>query len=119
MQVEGFRVTRDFEESHWWFRSRRDLIRMQVAKAAAELGYPARKLKLLDYGCGTGFNLTLFSEFGEATGADRFQPEHEQFRLEHGFPMLDVERDLAANAGRFDLVTALDVLEHLDDDVAG
>jgi len=119
MQVEGFRVTRDFEQGHWWFRSRRDLIRKQVAKAVGEIPAPGRKLRLLDFGCGTGFNLGLLSEFGEVTGADRFQAEHEQFRLEHGFPMLDVERDLLANAGRFDVVTALDVLEHLDDDVAG
>jgi SAM-dependent methyltransferase len=119
MQTEGFRVTRDFEQDHWWFRSRRDLIRMQVSKAAQALGSRSGKLRLLDFGCGTGFNLTLLSEFGDVTGADRFRPEDEQFRLEHGFPMLDVERDLPGRAGQFDLVTALDVLEHLDDDVAG
>jgi SAM-dependent methyltransferase len=76
-------------------------------------------LRLLDFGCGTGFNLTLLSEFGDVSGADRFRPEHETFRLEHQFPMLDVERDLQAHQGQFDLVTALDVLEHIDDDVAG
>jgi SAM-dependent methyltransferase len=119
MQTEGFRVTREFEADHWWFRSRRDLIRMQVSRAAAEVGGEGRKLRLLDFGCGTGFNLKLLSEFGEVTGADRFRPEDEPFRLEHGFPMLDVGRDLPSRGGHFDLVTALDVLEHLDDDVAG
>jgi SAM-dependent methyltransferase len=119
MQVEGFRVTRDFEQGHWWFRSRRDLIRLQVAKAATELGFPSKRLRLLDFGCGTGFNLDLLSEFGEVSGADRFRPEHEAFRRQHPFPMLDVERDLQAHRGEFDLVTAFDVLEHLDDDVAG
>jgi SAM-dependent methyltransferase len=119
MQAEGFRVTREFEESHWWFRSRRDLIRMQVNKAAAELGAPDKRLRILDFGCGTGFNLSLLAEFGEVSGADRLHADHEQFRLAHGFPMLDVAEDLPANQGRFELVTAFDVLEHIDDDVAG
>jgi SAM-dependent methyltransferase len=121
MQTEGFRVTRDYEQDHWWFRSRRDLIREQVGKATAELSGAAagQRLRLLDFGCGTGFNLKLLSEFGDVTGADRFREQDEQFRLQHGFPLIDVERDLEANAGRYDLVTALDVLEHLDDDVAG
>jgi SAM-dependent methyltransferase len=119
MQTEGFRVTRDFEADHWWFRSRRDLIRMQVRKAAAELGHPAKRLRLLDFGCGTGFNLSMLSEFGDVTGADRFREHDVEFRLEHSFPMIDVESELDAHAGEFDLITALDVLEHIDDDVAG
>lgn len=119
MQVEGFRVTRDFEEVHWWFRSRRDLIRMQVSRAIGEVRVTGRKPQIVDVGCGTGFNLGLLSEFGDVSGADRFRPEHEEFRLSHAFPMLDVERDLPNQRARFDLVTAFDVLEHMDDDVAG
>jgi SAM-dependent methyltransferase len=119
MQAEAFRVLRDFEERHWWFRARRVLIREQVRKATAELGDRSRKPRILDFGCGTGFNLKLLNEFGSVTGADQFRPEQEEFRLSHGFPLLDVERDLDAHAGGFELVTALDVLEHLDDDAAG
>jgi len=119
MQQEGFRVTIDHEADHWWFRSRRDLFLMQVQRAAEQLGYPGRRLQLLDFGCGTGFNLKYLSRFGEVRGADRFRPEHEAYRLQHGFPLIDVERDLDAYAGKFDLITSLDVLEHMDDDVAG
>jgi SAM-dependent methyltransferase len=53
------------------------------------------------------------------TGADRFRDYDSVYRRPHTFPMIDVERDLPAHAAGFDLVTALDVLEHLDDDVAG
>lgn len=119
MQVEGFRVTRDFEERHWWFRSRRDLIRMQVSRAVDDLKVSGRKPRIVDVGCGTGFNLSLLGEFGEVVGADRFRPEHEEFRLAHAFQLLDVERDLPNHRAGFDLVTAFDVLEHMDDDVAG
>jgi 2-polyprenyl-3-methyl-5-hydroxy-6-metoxy-1,4-benzoquinol methylase len=119
MQQEGFRVTREFELEHWWFRSRRELIRSQLQHAANLRAPSARKLRLLDFGCGTGFNLSLLADFGEVHGADRFRPQDTQYRLEHDFPLIEVERDLPNYAGHFDIVTALDVLEHLDDDVVG
>jgi len=117
MQREGFRVTAAHETNHWWFRSRRDLFLRQVDRAARELGFPGRPLRLLDFGCGTGFNLSFLREYGEVSGADRLRPEDREFRRPDGFPLLDVERDLADRQGSFHLVTALDVLEHLDDDV--
>ena len=119
MQLEGFRVTAAHEADHWWFRSRRDLFLRQVDRAARELGFPSHSLRLLDFGCGTGFNLSFLREYGEIFGADRLQPEDREFRRQAGFQLLDVERDLAAHEGSFHLVTALDVIEHLDDDVQG
>jgi SAM-dependent methyltransferase len=119
LQTEGFRVTNLFEGEHWWFRSRREVILRQVERACTELGFPEKRLKLLDFGCGTGYNLKYFSAFGDISGADRFRPEDEQYRLEHKFPLLDAEVDLEPLQGQFNLVTALDVIEHLDDDVEG
>jgi 2-polyprenyl-3-methyl-5-hydroxy-6-metoxy-1,4-benzoquinol methylase len=119
MQSEGFRVTGEYEADHWWFRSRRDLFVMQVRRAAQQRGFPERRMRLLDFGCGTGFNLTVLSEFGDVSGADRFRDHDRQYRRAHDFPMIDVERDLPAHAGEFDLITALDVLEHIEDDVEG
>ena len=119
MQAEGFRLTAGHEADHWWFRSRRDLFLTQVRRAAGELGFPEQPLRLLDFGCGTGFNLAFLLPFGEVFGADRLRPEDSGFRRQHGFPVLDVERDLPDHAQQFHLVTALDVLEHLDDDVQG
>lgn len=119
MQREGFRVTAEHEAEHWWFRSRRDLFLRQLGRAAQELGFPGRPLRLLDYGCGTGFNLSFLRAYGEVCGADRIRPGDLEFRREVGFPILDAERDLGAHQGSFHLVTALDVLEHLDDDVKG
>ena len=119
MLSEGYRVTTDHEASHWWFRARRELFVGQVRRAAEELGFPGRPLRLLDYGCGSGFNLAVLSQFGEATGADVPSAPFDGPRRATGRPLLDLTGDLAAHAGCFDIVTALDVLEHLDDDVAG
>jgi SAM-dependent methyltransferase len=119
MQREGFRVTAAFEEQHWWFRARRDLFLCQVEKALREGGERGRRPRLLDYGCGTGFNLRFLARYGEAFGADVGHAYGEEFRSVPEGAWVALDGDLSPHKGRFDVVTALDVLEHLDDDVAG
>src|SRR5262245_14382499 len=119
MLREGYRVTAEYEATHWWFRARRELILLQLQRAAAALGAPRRRLRVLDYGCGTGFNLPFLAEFGEVWGADVAGAAPAEFVRTTSFPVLDVAADLRAYHGHFDIVTALDVLEHLDDDVDG
>jgi len=119
MRRTGYEVNAAHEATHWWFLARRELIRRQVARAAAERGFPDRPLRLLDYGCGTGFDLPLLAEFGTALGADLSTDTALEFRRPGPAPILDAERDLDPYAGTFDVVTAFDVLEHLADDAAG
>ena len=117
MQREGFRVTAEFEGNHWWFRSRRDLFLRQVERAAGEI--EREDLELLDYGCGTGHNLHFLAHYGQARGADLQNPQAKGLRETSVEPLLDLTRDLSEYHGHFDIITALDVLEHFDDDVAG
>jgi SAM-dependent methyltransferase len=119
MQREGYRVTAEFEAEHWWFRSRRDLFLLQVERAARELGHPGRALRLLDYGCGTGHNLAALARFGEVRGADVPSPHADEFLVPGAESRIDLSRDTSAHHGAFEIATALDVLEHVDDDVAG
>ena len=119
MQPEGFRVTAAHEAAHWWFRSRRDLFLGQVRRAARELGFPGRALRLLDFGCGTGFNLRFLREFGEVCGADRMRPQDRGFRPRRLPACSTWSATSRVIEGRFDVITSLDVLEHLDDDVDG
>jgi SAM-dependent methyltransferase len=119
MRVEGYRVTSEHQGSHWWYRARRDLTMRQVGRAARALGYPARRLALLDYGCAEGFDLPFLAAFGVSEGADvagigDARPDDGGAHRVHVVP-----RDLPELIGRFDVVTCLDVLEHLDDDVEG
>jgi SAM-dependent methyltransferase len=76
--------------------------------------------RILDVGCGTGANLELLSEFGAAEGVD-VSPQAIEFcrlrGLEH--VSLGAAERLPNEDASFDLVTALDVVEHLDDDVGG
>jgi 2-polyprenyl-3-methyl-5-hydroxy-6-metoxy-1,4-benzoquinol methylase len=128
MLAAGYRVTFEHQQSHWWYRARRELYLRQVRRAARALGGGDRPLALLDYGCASGFDLPFLSEaLGEAPGArgsvegaditDQFI--HASGGDGGGRPIHVVPRDLARLRGRFDIVTCLDVLEHLDDDVDG
>jgi len=120
MQTQGYRVTLEHQAGHWWYRSRRELWLRQVERAARALGYPERRLALCDYGCAAGFDLASLARFGAAHGADTAEAlDALAAPTNAAFPIHRVPDDLAALRGRFHVVTCLDVLEHLDDDVGG
>ncbi len=104
------------EDRHWWFVGRRRIVNEIIARLARLPG-PAR---ILEAGCGTGGNLKMLSRFGavsafepdeaaRATAAARGLHDIRDGRLPDGIPF---------DGERFDLAVMLDVLEHLDDDVA-
>jgi SAM-dependent methyltransferase len=94
MLREGYEVTSAYEANHWWFRSRRRLFLSQVARAAKEIGRP--NLRILDYGCGTGFNLSFLAEYGSVVGADVADLALGEFKSEAGsYPRLDLRDDLS------------------------
>ena len=106
------------EESHWWFIGRRQIIRSFVKEICARV--TDRRPRILDVGCGTGANLILLSRFGDAEGVD-VSPDALAFCRERGLNnvRLGSAEELPYEDGIFDLVTAFDVVEHMDDDVAG
>lgn len=104
------------EEGHWWFRGRRAVIHALLGRAGV-----ARAERLLDAGCGTGRNLVEYGPLAaEAEGVDPSEVAVEYCRRRGlrgvrraGLDALPFEDE------RFDLLLATDVLEHLEDDVAG
>ena len=108
----------ELEETHWWYVGRRKIIVSFVREICATI--TDRRPRILDVGCGTGANLKMLSEFGDAAGVD-ISPDAIEFCRERGLSdvKLGAAESLPYEAETFDLVTALDVVEHLDDDVGG
>ena len=68
MQQHTYSIMYEVEGSHWWFVGRRSILKSFVSGIAAKFAKP--KLQILDIGCGTGANLEMLSEFGDAQGVD-------------------------------------------------
>lgn len=106
------------EESHWWFVGRRKILSSFLEQIVKNL--PPEQPRILDVGCGTGANLEMLSQFGSAEGVD-VSAEALEFCQARGLKnvRLGEAEHLPYDDNSFDLVTGLDVVEHLDDDVAG
>jgi SAM-dependent methyltransferase len=101
------------EQTHWWFRGRLKIVSTLIRHFAP----PARPLCVADVGCGMGASFEALGEFGCVVGVDnsftalKFSRSRGPHRLVAGaLPVLPFPD------GAFDIVCALDVIEHLDDD---
>jgi SAM-dependent methyltransferase len=95
-----------------------ELFKSLVEKICTTLNTP--NPRILDVGCGTGANLKMLAAYGRAEGVD-ISPQAVDFCHERGLDSvkLGAIEQLPFDNDSFELVTALDVVEHLDDDVAG
>lgn len=118
MQHHTYSIMYEVEEKHWWFVGRRRIISSWLADICRNL--PTEKPRILDVGCGTGANLEMLGQFGDAEGVD-VSSAALSFCSERGLNnvRLGEAEQLPFDDRSFDLVTGLDVVEHLDDDVAG
>ncbi len=121
MKKEIYQITYELEENYWWYVARRKIILDQLQLLISS-NFKGRKPILLDIGCGTGRNLASFSKYTEAYGMDNSE-EAIKFCKKRGLPHL-ILQDLSKNqvsenpfGKNFDLITMLDVLEHIEDDI--
>jgi SAM-dependent methyltransferase len=113
--IEQERMKR-MEEEYWWHVGRRYLIRRTLEHYLGSEG----SLDVLDVGCGSGRNLRLLEQFGNVRGVEPEGPGLEACRADGLDNVVAGSADaIPFDDGSFDLVTSLDVLEHLDDDDAG
>jgi ubiquinone/menaquinone biosynthesis C-methylase UbiE len=114
MEADIFREYASIEDTHWWFRGRRAIFAALLARIADRSG-----LRILDIGFGTGAMLTFLSRYGSVIGLDSSAEAVRFARSRCAQPMVlgDVLR-VPLRPASVDLVTAFDLLEHVDDDRA-
>jgi SAM-dependent methyltransferase len=118
MQQHTYSIMYEVEGKHWWFAGRRRIIAEFVGRVCREMKEP--RPRILDVGCGTGANLQMLSQFGAAEGVD-VSSDALDFCRSRGLTRVKqgAAEHLPFADAAFDLVTGLDVVEHLDDDIAG
>jgi SAM-dependent methyltransferase len=116
LEEEFYAAYHRLEGRHWWFLGRRKLFLRLL-----EQQFPPadRPIELLDFGCGTGAFLEHLERFGPVSAVDS-DPSAVEFCHERGRTEVRLVPPGAALPfadGAFDLITTLDVIEHIDDDV--
>lgn len=106
---------RELYEKHWWWRARTELIVDTLHRLRPPQGWK----NILDIGCGDGLFFDRLSSFGEVEGvepcADLLNPAGPHRSRIYVCPF-----DANFQPGKqYSLVLMLDVLEHLEDPVAG
>lgn len=113
MDRSVYDTMRAIERDHWWFRARRAILADQLAQLKLPAG-----ARILEVGCGTGGNLEMLARFGSVTGVEPDEESRAYAAERSGLPVLGgtLPDDLPAFEAPFDLIAALDVIEHLDED---
>lgn len=102
-------------DRHWWYVARREvlaaLIRRRIAPSAGAI--------ILEVGCGTGHNLAMLGRFGPVSGIELDDQARAFARARLRAEVAEARLPELAGVGEaaFDLVAALDVIEHVEDDV--
>ena len=105
-------LTRQAEAHHFWYHGFRSYLLPVFAQAVAGKS----RARILDVGCGTGYNLSLLARHGEVTGLD-LNARGLTHAREMGRPLVraDTARLPFAEAS-FDLVTSFDMMQCIPTD---
>lgn len=116
MNLSEYKRMEKFEKTYWWHKGRFYLLDKLIRKYLPN----KENLNLFEIGCGTGETLNFLSTYGEVSGID-ISPEAINFCRQKGqtnvFLGNIVKIDMQDHKNKYDVVLALDVLEHIQNDV--
>ena len=100
------------EKEHWWYKGRREIISSIISKFV----FKNNKLKILDFGAGSGANTIALSHYGEVyvyeKNENALQLLKKRFEKISNIFVLDAINENIF----FDLIIASDVIEHIEND---
>ncbi|MES2444785.1 MAG: class I SAM-dependent methyltransferase [Pseudomonadota bacterium] len=104
------------DTTHWWYRARREILSDYLKRWG---GLP-KGARILEIGCGTGHNLPMLAEFGDvdAIEIDDTARGFASERLGKPVGSSPLPELSGVDCGAYDLIAVLDVVEHVEDDVA-
>ena len=103
------------EPTHFWFHG----FRAYVVPIIGEIAAGRHDLRMVDCGCGTGYNIkTLLQPFGRAFAFD-MTPDALQRARASGRPLVRADMEqIPFRSATFDLATSFDVVHSVSDDYA-
>lgn len=113
METQVYHLLARIERELWWYHGRRRTCQLLLRR---HLG-PSSERRVLDVGCGTAYSFGMLREFGQVQGVEPSAEALAWCRQNGVEGVQQAQADaLPFENETFDLVTALDVLEHLEDD---
>lgn len=115
MQPDVFQRMAEIQDVHWWFVARRHILSAVLDRLELPAG-----ARIIEIGCGTGGNLAMLSRHGSVSALEPDAMARAFARIRGG---VDVHEGALPDRvpfedGAFDLVVALDTIEHIDNDRA-
>jgi len=106
----------DLDQRHWWYLGRRRVLATLVER----LVKPPPGARILEVGCGTGHNFEMLQSFGDVDAVELDESVREIAEKRLGRQVLaDRLPELkGVPDGRYDLICAFDVVEHIAEDDA-
>jgi len=116
MNPSPYEIEERVQTFHWWFVVRRKLLKTILCSLNLQ-----RESLTMDIGCGVGSNLSLLKAIGlKAMGCDRSFDNLLLAKNKFLLPFINGDlENLPIRSSSVELVVATDVLEHLQDDIAG
>ena len=112
MELSEYAKLAAFENKYWWHVGRRSIVARQIAKLHRE----RHDLHILNVGSGTGGTVEVLAEHGKVLNIDQ-SGEAVRLMQESGYEALQMDgANTSLKNEQFDLVAALDVLEHIEQD---
>lgn len=115
MDIAAYTIAAKIEDYHWWFRGRRAVLKSVLDYFIRSSQYP---LDILEVGCGNGGNLKLLSSYGKLSAMELDNKAMER-ATRRGLAQIEkgwLPDNIPFESARFDLIAALDIIEHVDDE---